>query len=199
MQEAFIAKIEQYILEAQDNGLVLLFHDPMHQIHNNVNGYCWQETGKAGTIQVRANSGRRRLNIMGALNPLTLRPTVFLSEENCDKEMMKIFLQEIRGEYPRPQRIVIILDNARYQRAYEVQEEAKRLGITLEFLPPYSPNLNLIERLWKYFKKEVMQNSYYPTFDQFFQRTVEFFRTIESRQLELKTLLTLNFEIIKAS
>ena len=171
----------------------------MHQIHNNENAYCWQERGKAGTIQVQANSGRRRLNIMGALNPLTLRPTIFLSEENCDKEMMKIFLQEIRNEYSQSQHIVMILDNARYQRAYEVQEEAKRLDITLEFLPPYAPNLNLIERLWKYFKKEVMQNSYYPTFDQFFIKTVEFFRTIESRQSELETLLTLKFEIIKAT
>ncbi len=171
----------------------------MHQIHNNENAYCWQETGKAGTIQVRANSGRRRLNIMGALNPLTLRPTIFLSEDNCDKEMMKVFLQEIRSEYPQPQRIVIILDNARFQRAYEVQQEAERLDITLEFLPPYAPNLNLVERLWKYFKKEVMQNSYYPTFDDFLTRTVEFFRTIESRRLDLETLLTLKFEIIKAS
>jgi transposase len=198
VQEAFITKIEQYVSDAREGKLVVLFHDPMHQIHNNENAYCWQEMGKAGTIQIRANSGRRRLNIMGALNPLTLRPTIFLSEENCDKEMMKVFLQEIRSEYPRPQPIVIILDNARYQRAYEVQEEAKRLGITLEFLPPYAPNLNLIERLWKYFKKKMMQNSYHPTFDDFFTKTVEFFRTIESRRLDLETLLTLKFEIIKA-
>lgn len=136
---------------------------------------------------------------MGALNPLTLRPTVFLSEENCDREMMKVFLREIRSEYPAPKRIVMILDNARYQRAYEVQQEALRLGITLEFLPPYAPNLNLIERLWKYFKKQVVRNSYAPTFEEFFSKTVEFFRTIESRQSDLKTLLTLKFEIIKAS
>jgi len=67
------------------------------------------------------------------------------------KESIKVFLNEVKKTYPKAKEIKIFLDNARYQRNYEVQEHAEILGITLEFMPPYSPNLCLIERLWKFF------------------------------------------------
>lgn len=171
----------------------------MHQIHNNETGYLWQERGRRGTIGVKANSGRRRLTILGALNPLTLIPTTILTEDNCDAEMQKALMKEIRHEYPGEKQIVIILDNAPYQHAYDVVEKAESLGIKLDYLPPYSPNLNLIERLWKYFKKSIIKNHYYPTFDEFYENISLFFQTIESRNAELKTLLSFKFEIIKAS
>lgn len=172
--------------------------DPMHQIHNNENGHVWQRKGKSGTKQVQANTGRRRLNIIGALNPLTLQPTTFLTEANCDIETMKIFFSEMRKEYA-DKHLVVFLDNARYQRAYETQEYAKQLNITLNFLPPYSPNLNLIERLWKFLKKKLFKNRYYEAFHEFEAVIVSFFRNIDQYKDELKKLLTLNFEIIKAS
>jgi transposase len=63
--------------------------------------------------------------------------------------------------------IVIVLDNARYQHGKLVEGLAKDLGITLQFLPSYSPNLNLIERLWKFVKKKCLDNIYYETFEEF--------------------------------
>jgi transposase len=63
--------------------------------------------------------------------------------------------------------IVIVLDNARYQRCKLVEDLAKELGVTLQFLPSYSPNLNLIEWLWKFVKKKCLYNSYYGTFEAF--------------------------------
>jgi len=72
------------------------------------------------------------------------------------------------------------------------------LGIALDFLPPYSPNLNLIERLWKFFKKTIIRDSYYPKFEEFYQAIYDFFRNIEEYYEQLKTLITLNFQIIKA-
>lgn len=177
---------------------VALSFDPMHQTHNNENGYQWQEKGKEGTKKVLSNTGRRRLNILGALDMVSLDVTAFLTEENCNKETIKVFLNEVRKIYPIAEEITIFLDNARYQRNYEAQEHAKKLGITLEFMPPYSPNLCLIERLWKFFKKKIIKNTYYQTFDEFYQATSHFFQkeNWESILPELETLLTLNFEII---
>lgn len=177
---------------------MVLFLDPMHQIHNNENDYAWQEPGKDGTKQVRANTGRRRLNIIGAINPVNFEPTTILTEANCDIETMKIFFSQIRKEYgTKP--VTVFLDNARYQRAYETQEHAKNLNITLNFLPPYSPNLNLIERLWKFLKKKLFKNRYYESFSDFENAITSFFQNFEQYKTELTSLLTLNFEIILAS
>jgi transposase len=183
----------------QSDDMILLFSDPMHQIHNNESGYMWQEKGKDGTLQMPSNTGRRRLNILGAINPITTKPTILLTEANCNKETAKVFLKQIRSDYPDAEKIVIFLDNATYHRAYDVQDEAKALGIVLEYLPPYSPNLNLIERLWKFFKKKVVKNHYYPNFDEFFESTINFFHHFENHHEELKLLLSPNFEIIQAS
>lgn len=168
----------------------------MHQIHNNENGYIWQFKGKSGTQKVKANTGRRRLNIVGALNPVSFVPTVLLSESNCDQYFLKTFLEEVKKDYPESKTIHLFLDNARYNRAYEVQQKAKDLGIELHYLPPYSPNLNLIERLWKFLKKNIIKNTYYETFDNFFNAILHFFQNFEQYQQEFISLFALNFEII---
>lgn len=176
----------------------MLFLDPMHQIHNSENGYSWQFKGKKGTKEIPANTGRRRLTIIGAINPVDFDTVVILTESNCDKAMMSEFLSQVRKSYPEASQINIYLDNASYNKAVDVQEKAEELGIVLEFLPPYSPNLNLIERLWKFFKKTIMKDTYYPTFEEFYHATSSFFKDIKKYQEELKTIITLKFEIIKA-
>ena len=153
---------ELYACATNDQEQVLLFLDPMHQVHNNENDYAWQLKGLEGTKQVLANTGRKRLNIIGAINPVTLQPTIILTEENCSAEVIEAFLEQVKIQYNQAKTICVILDNARYQRSNMVQTTAKFLNIDLIYLPPYSPNLNLIERLWRYFKKEVTKNKYYP-------------------------------------
>jgi len=175
---------------------VVLSFDPMHQIHNNENGYLWQIKGKEGTKQVPSNTGRRRLNILGAINIVNLDIVPFITEENCNKETIKVFFNEVKKKYSKAEKITIFLDNARYQRNYEVQEYAQELGITLCFMPPYSPNLCLIERLWKFFKKKVIKNQYYETFEEFYNFVCQFFQNWDTWKSELETLLTLKFEII---
>ena len=91
-----------------------------------------------------------------------------------------------------------MLDNARYQRSYEVREKAKELNIDLLFLPPYCPNLNLIERLWKHFKKVVMKNQYYQSFQEFEDTIYKFFKNFDTQKEILKTTLNFKFGIIKA-
>ena len=124
-----------------DSNEVLLFADPVHQVHNNENDYCWQLKGSNNTKTALANTGRRRLNIIGAINPVNLQPTVMLTEENCCVEVIEAFLEEIKNQCSTASCICIILDNAKYQRAYSVQHKAAQLNINLVYLPPYCPNL----------------------------------------------------------
>ena len=177
----------------------IYFLDPMHQIHNNTNDYAWQLTGINGTKQVKSNTGRRRLNIIGALDPLTLEPIIILTESNCNKELLVSYLTHVKEQNRDSAIIYVVLDNAGYNKSHEVKEVAKSLGIELIFLPPYCPNLNLIERLWRYFKKKVMKNKYYQTFEEFEYNITLFFKNLMTNIDELKSLLTLNFGIIKAS
>ena len=168
----------------------------MHQIFNSVNGHMWQKRGRDGTKHIKSNTGRRRLNILGAVNLHTKHVTPFLTEANCDRETIKVFLTEIKKVYSKAKSIRIYLDNARYQKSYEVKNHAKNLGITLNYIPPYSPNLCLIERLWKFFKKKVIKNKYYPTWHEFYQAVCNFFQDWHKWKVELESLLTMKFEII---
>jgi len=176
----------------------LYFLDPVHQIHNNANDYAWQKKGAVATKQVKSNTGRRRLNIIGALDPLTLEPVIILTESNCNTELMVSYLTHIREQNKDAETIYAVLDNAGYNKSYEVRNVAQSLRIELIYLPPYCPNLNLIERLWKYFKKKVTKNRYYQTFEEFYYMVTLFFRNIMTDIDNLKSLLTLNFGIIKA-
>ena len=187
-----------YNCAVNDQDQVLLFLDPMHQIHNNENDYAWQLKGLKGTKQVLANTGRKRLNIIGAINPVSLEPTILLTEENCSAEVIEAFLEEVKIQYSYAKTICIILDNARYQRSNIVQTTAKFFNIDLIYLPPYSPNLNLIERLWRYFKKEVMKNKYYADYKSFEIAVETFFTQFEDRRKDLISLLNFKFGIIKA-
>jgi transposase len=184
------------LVERAKKGTIdLLFVDPAHPTHNTENGSRWQERGAKGTVRVKSNSGRTRLTILGALNPLTLIPSALLTEDNCDALMMAAFFRQLREEYPnRRKRLVLILDNARYNHAAAMA--AKKLNIQLVFLPAYAPNLNLIERLWKFYRKTVKHDRYYETFQEFFDATVAFFHDIERYRPDLESLLTLKFEII---
>ena len=184
------------IRQAKKKKETVVFLDPTHQVHNTVNGYCWQIKGKQGTKNIFSNSGRKRITIIGALNAVTHQPTTLITESNCDKEAMKCFLEELRKDYPGFKRISVFLDNARYSHNKEVVAHAKTLNIKLIFLPPYSPNLNLIERLWKFFKKKIKNNIYHKTFTDFKNAVTDFFKNIQHYKTELSSLLTLKFEII---
>lgn len=177
----------------------LFFFDPVHQTHNNENDYAWMEKGANGTRTVPSNTGRRRINIIGALNALELEVVTIITEANCNKELISCFLDEIKQANPDCEKIYLITDNASYNRAYEVRDKANEMNITLKHLPPYCPNLNIIERLWKFFKRKIMKNKYYQSFGEFEEKINQFFSDIKKYEDELYTLLTLNFQILKTS
>ena len=165
-QIEFLIEYNYYLDKARNWDIELLFFDPCHQLHNTIIWKCWQPKGKSWTIVLNSNTWRKRINILWWINALTTQFTSLITERNCNTETVKETFYKIRNEYRNWKKIVIILDNARYNHAKEVLKLANKLGIELLFLPPYSPNLNLIERVWKFLKK-VLKNTYTGTFHEF--------------------------------
>jgi transposase len=176
----------------------LLFYDPVHQLHNTINGKCWQEKGKNGTISLPSNTGRRRVSILGAINSLTCKFTCMTLEGMVDKEVTKHCLDNIRQAYNDRKEIVIIMDNAKYNRAYEVQDYAKKLNITIKYLPPYCPNLNLIERVWKYLKKK-LKNTYIEKYADFKEWINNFCKDFDDYKSDIEKIISNKLQIIKAA
>lgn len=147
---------------------------------------------------IKTPAGRQRLNVLGALNAVTRQFVSVINDTYVTAATVCELLDKLRalhgGELPGA--ITIVLDNARYQHCQKVMAHAATLGIELLFLPGYSPNLNLIERLWKFIKKDCLNGRYYPTHQQFQQAVLDSLAAVNTRhQDKLKTILTLNFQM----
>jgi len=107
-----------------------------------------------------------------------------------------LLFKQLEKLHPEAEKIYVVLDNARYYRSVLVQEHVEHSKIELVFLPAYAPNLNLIERVWKFFKKKVLANRYYESFLDFQKVCGSFFKNIRQYKNELQSLLTEKFQII---
>ncbi len=103
---------------------------------------------------VRTFSGRQRYNVLGALDYVSKKIHTITNDTYITDTQVCAMLHQIASEY-KGLPVHLVLDNARYQKCAAVQELAEKLGISLEYIPPYSPNLNLIERIWKFVKGEL--------------------------------------------
>jgi transposase len=191
-QEAFLEDYEN-LKKNSDEGDVIMFMDATHPQHNPVIGNGWIKRGKEHPI--KSNTGRRRLNINGAIDIQRMSAEIRF-EDTIDAVVTIALLKQIERANPVAKRISIICDNARYYRSKAVAEYLKTSRIKLVFLPPYSPNLNLIERFWKFFKRQVLYNTYYEAFDDYKNACRKFFQELDSHASKLRSLLTENFEII---
>jgi transposase len=148
---------------------------------------------------VRAPSGRQRFNVLGALHAITHQLITVTNESSINALSVCELLEKIAAlGLSTP--ITLVLDNARYQRCQLVLERAGQLGIELLFLPPYSPNLNLIERLWRFVRKECLYSTYYEHFDAFKQAITECLTETAGRHhAALHRLLTLEFQTFESA
>ena len=194
-QTAFLvqlSEIKQGMKPADD----LYYMDAMHPQHNTQVGYGWIRQGV--THWVRSNTGRRRLNINGVFSMKKKRPLIRLEETVNAAATLRLF-DDMQKAQPRGL-LHVIADNARYYRCHLVNDylQGTRCRIRLHFLPPYSPNLNLIERFWGFLKREVIYNRYYEKFEYFKMAVMDFFRNIDQHDAAIRSLMTENFGIMKA-
>jgi len=173
----------------------IYFVDGVHPLHNSQPAYGWIKKGQDMVIQ--ANTGRRRINLNGAYC-IEDHSAVIHETDTINAQSTIALFKEIMRKQPLGF-IYIILDNARYYRSEMVADFISRNPrIQLIFLPPYSPNLNVIERLWRFFKKNITYNKYYEEFAVFRKYCLHFFRNIKKYRPQLETLMTDNFELIQA-
>ena len=176
-------------------GTVFLFGDGMHLVHQNIPGYCWGDPKDPPILQT--NTGRQRLNILGAYNPDQLSFIHLTGEENCNAERVIAYFEVILNAYRRAPKIILWLDNAKYFKAEIVSKclEANP-KFQIEFLPTYAPNLNLIERFWRFVKEHLVKNTYYEKYKSFRAKVFQFLNHVDQHSAELKTLMVEKFEII---
>ena len=191
LQEQFKKEYEE-LKKSKKTEDKLYFLDATHPQHNNMPFYGWIYKGEVKTI--KANSGRKRLNLNGALSLENMDITV-LSEKTINTEAMKRLVLELERKQQRG-KIYLLADNASYNHSYEFTDFIKiNRRVQIKYIPSYSPNLNIIERLWRFFH-EKHRDKYFERFKEFEKAVLYFFQHIHRYDSELKTLLTDSFQTI---
>jgi transposase len=155
-------KLEPLLQDAREGKGHVFFVDAAHFVMGAFLCCVWCMV----RLLIRGGSGRKRYSVLGAWNAVTHELVSITTDATVTAETMCLLLKKIAAlglQGP----ITLVLDNARYQHCALVMDLAKSLNIQLQFLPSYSPNLNLIERLWKFIKKEVLYGRHYGTFTEF--------------------------------
>ncbi len=183
-------KLQPLLQEAKEGKRFVFFVDAAHFVYGTFLGYIWCFC----RLFILSPAGRKRFNVLGALNPVTNKIITVVNEAYINSQticQLLYMIAQMNIKVP----ITIILDNARYQRCQFVQQYANSLKIELLFLPSYSPNLNLIERYWKFVKKHCLYSKYYSNFSLFKSAIQKCLK--DSHKKELDSLLTWNFQSFK--
>ena len=185
------AVLEPLLNKAISGQIQLFFCDATHPVMGFHGGYVYGSEPRC----LRTAHGRHRMNLYSALNAVSHTLHTIYGAQYVSAETAEQLIEQLRACYPGKQ-IYLILDNARYQRCKYVEKAARRKRVHLVFLPPYSPNLNLIERLWKYFKKQVLTGKYFPDKKSFENAILGFLEELENglHEEELNSLLTFKFQ-----
>lgn len=177
----------------------MLFLDGVHPTHNTKSGFAWIEKGKEKLIET--NSGRDRVNLNGAYNINSGEVIVTPSQTVNTDSTLKLFDTIVENYSDTEGNIYLFSDNARYYKSLMLQDALKTdkyKRIKMIFLPPYSPNLNPIERVWKFFKKNVLENKFYKKFSEFKTAIDIFFKEelkLPIMQEKLRQFASDNFHI----
>jgi transposase len=174
----------------------IYFMDAVHPTHNVMASYGWIKKGKSKYM--KSNSGRMRLNINGVYSPID-NEIIVRDDKTINAESNIKLLEKIEKLHPELNRIIVYGDMAPYNRSKVFKEYLNKSKIDFRYLPKYSPNLNLIERLWKLMKKKVMYNKYYADFNDFKKAILKFFKECNKRyRSEIKSLLVENFHLFSS-
>jgi transposase len=190
-QKAFLEEeLEPRLEEAKQGQRHVFFVDAAHFVMHPFLGFVWCFVRQF----IKAPSGRQRFNVLGALHAITLQVVTFTNDAYINSRSVARLMCQIAVEFSDLP-ITLVMDNASYQRCYFVRDLATALGIELLFLPPYSPNLNLIERLWRFVKKKCLYSKYYEKFPDFRQAISDCIAEADGEyRQELASLLTLKFQ-----
>jgi transposase len=168
----------------------VVFADAAHFVRGAYLAWLWCLV----RLFVPTGSGRQRYSVLAAVDAVSHRMTRVTTDATVNRDTAIELLVRLRADYPG-ERLTVVLDNARYFRNHDVQAVARRWGVHLLFLPPYSPDLNLIERVWTFVKKEALQGRYaegYPAFKAAIDGTLD---GLTGRYAEAMTsLLTWHFQ-----
>ncbi len=182
-------ELEPVLAQARAGQRGVFFVDPAHFVQGSFLCCVWCLV----RVFVRGASGRRRYNVLGAWNGVTRERIRVTNDTRVSSDTMVELLGRIAAQATGP--TTLVLDNARYQRCAAVEAEAKRWGIVLLFLPSYSPNLNVIERLWRFTKKKALRGKHYADFATFRAAIDECLNRIPTDHREaLASLMTLKFQ-----
>jgi len=192
VQRNFLENVIKPLIErAKNNDIELFFMDASHFVMGGFPGRVWSVVRRF----VKTASGRKRYNILGSLNFISKRVESVCNDSYITATQVVEMLEKLAAKYSKS--IFILLDNARYQKCEIVFNAAERLGIQLIYLPTYSPNLNLIERVWKLVKSKVLNSAYFETFADFSKNISECVNTLHCNlHDEMLSLITENFQII---
>lgn len=194
-QQQFIDKYEALKLTAGDKEPIL-FMDAVHPTQSTKLSGGWIRKGERKLV--KTTGSRTRMNIIGALSLRDIARTVARDYASINARTICEFFIAVRQTYPVRQKIHLILDGAPYHRASLVQDWAVVMNIELHYLPPYSPNLNPIERLWKVMNEHARNNRYFATAKAFREAINGFFRnTMPVIACQLGCRINDNFQKIK--
>ena len=186
-------KLQPLLQEAKQGKRTVLFVDAAHFVMGAFLGMLWCFTRQF----LPSSSGRQRYNVLGAYDPIRQEAITLTNDTVVNQETFCALLDKVANFYAGTQLpITLILDNARYQKCQSVFEKAKKLNIDLEYLPAYSPNLNLIERLWRFVKNQVLYSTHYEKFATFKQSIDSCLNDLATRFKDnMQTLMTLKFQL----
>lgn len=185
-------ELEPRLSQAEQGQRIVLFGDAAHFVFKAYAGFLWC----FARVFLASPSGRKRLNVLGVVNAttkqvLSISNTGYINAKSVCKLLKIIYLEYHSLNLP----ITIVLDNARYQKCKLVRRYARILGIELLYLPSYSPQLNIIERLWKYVKRTCLYAKYYENFDQFCNAILAAIeQPNQTQKCKIRSLLSLNFQ-----
>jgi transposase len=179
-QEKWLAEYEK-LRRSLPQDETICFMDGVHPTHNVQPAYGWIKIG--ARKEIPANTGRMRLNLSGIIDVVSHQVLV-QENKTLNAEATVQFIKNIENAYPTMNRVHVFCDNAPYYRNAKVSLYLGTSKVSLHFLPPYSPNLNPIERLWKWMKERLIYNTYYPAFEEFRSSILGFFNILSTLDAE---------------